>query len=82
MCAVRSPDGRPQHAHWLTERERQILGLVARRWSNADIGASIYITPATVKTHLSRLLMKLDARDRAQLIVLAYETGLVAFRTA
>lgn len=61
----------------LTERERDVLKLVARGWSNTEIAGSLYITHATVKTHISRLLMKLQARDRAQLIVLSYESGLV-----
>jgi DNA-binding NarL/FixJ family response regulator len=62
----------------LTDRELEVLSLVAKGWSNAEIAERLYITPATAKTHLSRLLLKLDARDRAQLIVLAYETGLVS----
>ena len=62
----------------LTEREVEVLRHVAKGWSNAEIAQHLYVTPATVKTHLSRLLMKLDARDRAQLIVIAYESGLVA----
>ena len=61
----------------LTQRETEVLTLVARGWSNQEIGEALFVTPATVKTHVSRLLMKLDARDRAQLIVIAYETGLV-----
>jgi DNA-binding NarL/FixJ family response regulator len=61
----------------LTEREIEVLSLVARGWSNQEIGEALFVTPATAKTHVSRLLMKLDARDRAQLIVIAYETGLV-----
>jgi DNA-binding NarL/FixJ family response regulator len=64
----------------LTERELEVLGLVARGWSNSEIAASLFVTAATAKTHVSRLLMKLDARDRAQLIVIAYESGLVAAR--
>ena len=61
----------------LTERERDVLALVAKGLSNAEIAARLYISPATVKTHVARTLTKLDARDRAQLIVIAYETRLV-----
>ncbi len=61
----------------LTDRERDVLTLVARGLSNAEIGAQLYISPATVKTHVARILTKIDARDRAQLIVIAYETRLV-----
>lgn len=61
----------------LTEREREITTLVARGLSNTEIGARLYISPATVKTHVNRAMMKVGARDRAQLVVLAYEAGLV-----
>jgi len=64
----------------LTEREVEVLRLVARGLSNQEIGDELFVSPATAKTHVSRLLMKLAARDRAQLIVIAYETGLVEAR--
>jgi DNA-binding NarL/FixJ family response regulator len=62
----------------LTEREREVLELVAKAHSNAEIATALYVSHATVKTHVSRLLMKLDARDRAQLVMLAYESGVVS----
>jgi DNA-binding NarL/FixJ family response regulator len=58
-------------------REREVLAEVAGGWSNAEIGERLHISAATAKTHVSRLLMKLDAHDRAQLVMIAYETGLV-----
>jgi DNA-binding NarL/FixJ family response regulator len=61
----------------LTDRERDVLALVAKGLSNAEIGSRLYISTATVKTHVARILTKLDARDRAQLIVIAYESRLV-----
>jgi DNA-binding NarL/FixJ family response regulator len=61
----------------LTEREREVLALVGRGLSNAEIAERIYVSPATAKTHVSHIMTKLYARDRAQLVVLAYESGLV-----
>jgi DNA-binding NarL/FixJ family response regulator len=61
----------------LTEREREVLAAVARGLSNAEIGEELYMSHATAKTHVSRLLTKLYARDRAQLVMLAYENGVV-----
>jgi DNA-binding NarL/FixJ family response regulator len=61
----------------LTAREREIVVLVGQGLSNLDIGARLSISAATAKTHVSRAMMKLSARDRAQLVVFAYESGLV-----
>jgi DNA-binding NarL/FixJ family response regulator len=69
---------RPALLDGLTEREREVLHRVALGESNAEIGAALYISPATARTYVSRLLTKLGARDRAQLVVIAYESGLVS----
>jgi DNA-binding NarL/FixJ family response regulator len=61
----------------LTPREREILGLVGGALSNDEIADRLTISKATAKTHVSRIMGKLDARDRAQLVVVAYESGLV-----
>jgi DNA-binding NarL/FixJ family response regulator len=61
----------------LTDREREVMGLVAAGLSNDQIAERLYVSPATAKTHVSRAMIKLNARDRAQLVVFAYETGLV-----
>lgn len=67
----------PRELAALTEREREILTLVAQGLSNDEIATALFISPATSKTHVSRVMMKLEARDRAQLVVIAYESGLV-----
>jgi DNA-binding NarL/FixJ family response regulator len=61
----------------LTEREREVLALVAQGLSNEEIAARLYLSPLTTKTHVSHIMTKLGARDRAQLVVIAYESGLV-----
>jgi DNA-binding NarL/FixJ family response regulator len=79
---ARRPATPPSELHrvvaTLTPREQEVLVAVARGQSNAEIGRSLFMSPATAKTHVSRLLTKLGARDRAQLVVLAYEAGVVA----
>jgi len=61
----------------LTDREQEVLALVADGLSNTEIAKRLYLSPATAKTHVSRVMIKLRARDRAQLVVIAYESGLV-----
>jgi DNA-binding NarL/FixJ family response regulator len=73
-----SPALPPSQLEGLTDRELEVLTLVAKGWSNGEVAERLFITPATTKSHVSRLLMKLGARDRAQLIVMAYEVGLVS----
>ncbi|QQQ81004.1 response regulator transcription factor [Saccharothrix sp. 6-C] len=74
----RRPD--PRALRELTAREREVLALVAAGMSNDEIAEHLVISPATSRTHVSRVMTKLGARDRAQLVVLAYESGLVSPR--
>ncbi|NBE96615.1 response regulator transcription factor [Nonomuraea sp. KC401] len=77
---ARRPEPSPQGLDVLTNREREVTALVARGLSNDEIAAHMVISPTTAKTHVSRAMTKLRARDRAQLVVFAYESGLVTPR--
>ncbi|MGH3485911.1 MAG: response regulator [Nocardioidaceae bacterium] len=79
---ARPPDaGRATSLDMLTNREREVVALVARGLSNDEIAERLVISPITAKTHVSRSMTKLGARDRAQLVVFAYESGLVTPRS-
>ncbi len=68
----------PERLDELSPRELEVLGLVARGSTNREIAEALYLSPLTVKTHVSRILTKLRARDRVQLVVIAYQAGLVS----
>ncbi|MFD5328428.1 response regulator [Streptomyces sp. NPDC127092] len=73
---ARRPDPSPR-LNALTEREREVMGLVGAGLSNDEIATRLVLSPATAKTHVSRIMTKLDVRDRAQLVILAYESGMI-----
>jgi DNA-binding NarL/FixJ family response regulator len=78
FASRRDPTEPPSALADLTDREREVLRLVARGLSNAEIAGRLVISPLTAKTHVSNVLRKLDCRDRAALVALAYESGLIA----
>jgi DNA-binding NarL/FixJ family response regulator len=77
FCRRPEPGALPPEAETLSERELDVLRLIARGRSNSEIAAQLYLSDATVKCHVARILQKLNLRDRTQVIVYAYETGLV-----
>jgi DNA-binding NarL/FixJ family response regulator len=74
---TKHPSGPATALEELTSREREVMALVAEGLTNAEIGERLFMSPATARTHVSRILTKLGARDRTQLVVMAYESGLV-----
>ena len=76
-CGEPAPAAGGKLLRGLTERELEVLKMVARGRSNAEVAEQLMISPATAKTHVAHLLTKLDARDRIQLVIIAYQSGLV-----
>jgi DNA-binding NarL/FixJ family response regulator len=68
----------PSRLDVLSERERDVLALLGQGLSNQEIAERLYMSPLTAKTHVSRILQKLGARDRAQLVIIAFQTGLAS----
>ncbi|MFF2661998.1 response regulator [Kitasatospora sp. NPDC058032] len=73
----RAPAAAPERLAALTAREREVMAMAATGLSNEEIAARMFVSPFTIRTHIHRAMAKLDARDRAQLVALAYQTGLV-----
>ena len=78
LSAPEPPERSTAALETLTEREREVLVLMGRGYSNQEIGAELFVAEATVKTHVGRVLSKLSARDRVQAVIIAFETGLVS----
>jgi DNA-binding NarL/FixJ family response regulator len=78
FAAARTPGPPPRQLDGITAREREVLTLIGQGMTNGEIAVQLFISPATAKAHVARLLSKLGARDRVQLVIAAYEAGLVS----